>query len=110
MKTIKNKPKDVATYIDAFPPKTRKLLRQLRGLIKKHAPKADEGISYGMPGYKYLGMLVYFAGYEHHIGFYPGPGAIAAFKKEVKALVDANDKEYKISMDACRTSKGLKDY
>ena len=33
-----------------------------------------------------------------------------AYKKEVKALVDANEKEYKVSMDACRTSKGLKDY
>lgn len=86
MKALKTKQKDVATYIAGFPPKTRKLLRQLRGLIKKHAPKADEGISYGMPGYKYLGMLVYFAGYEHHIGFYPGPGAIAAFKKEVKGF------------------------
>jgi uncharacterized protein YdhG (YjbR/CyaY superfamily) len=86
MKTMKTKPKDVASYIASFPPKTRKLLRQLRGLIRKHAPKADEGISYGMAGYKYHGMLVYFAGYEHHIGFYPGPGAIAAFKKEIKGF------------------------
>lgn len=86
MKAKKTKPKDVATYIASFPPKTRKLLRELRGVIKKHAPKADEVISYGMPGYKYLGMLVYFAGYGHHIGLYPGPGAIAAFKKELKAF------------------------
>lgn len=82
---MKSKPKTVAAYIGSFPPKTRSLLRQIRTLIRHHAPKADEGISYGMAGYKYHGMLVYFAGYEHHIGFYPGPGAIGAFRKQVKA-------------------------
>lgn len=72
--------RDVVSYIAAFPPTTRALLRQLRALIKETAPDAEEKISYGMPGYKYHGMLVYFAGYEKHIGFYPGAQAIEHFQ------------------------------
>jgi uncharacterized protein YdhG (YjbR/CyaY superfamily) len=74
---------DVASYMADFPPKQRKLLRQLRALVKKLAPKAEERISYGIPGYFQDGMLVYFAGYNKHIGFYPGAAAIADFKKEL---------------------------
>lgn len=71
---------DVATYIAGFPPATRKLLRQLRALIKKTTPHATEGISYGIVGYKYHGMLIYFAAFAHHIGLYPGAKAIAHFR------------------------------
>jgi uncharacterized protein YdhG (YjbR/CyaY superfamily) len=72
----------VEQYIDSFPPETKKLLRQLRRIIRKTAPKAEEVISYGMPGYKLNGMLVWFAGYKNHIGFYPkGDSAIKAFQK-----------------------------
>ena len=73
-------PASVTDYIAGFPPSTRKLLRQLRTLIKTSAPKANEVISYGMPGYKYYGMLIYFAGYTQHIGLYPGTKAIVHFK------------------------------
>jgi uncharacterized protein YdhG (YjbR/CyaY superfamily) len=73
-------PASVTDYIAGLPPATRKLLRQLRTLIKTSAPKADEVISYGMPGYKYHGMLLYFAGYSQHIGLYPGTKAIVHFK------------------------------
>ncbi len=76
--------KDVDSYIKNYPDEVRKLLVQLRGIIKKSAPKAEEGISYGMPAYKYLGKpLAYFAGQKAHIGFYPTPGEIGRFKKEL---------------------------
>jgi uncharacterized protein YdhG (YjbR/CyaY superfamily) len=68
-------------YIAAFPKETQALLQQLRKTIKAAAPKAEEIISYGMPGYKYHGMLVYFAGYKNHIGFYGTPTAHESFKK-----------------------------
>src|ERR1700741_4319440 len=82
---LKNKaaPAGVDEYIAGFPPGTKKLLEQLRSVIKKAAPWAEEVISYKMPAYKYYGLLVYFAGYEKHIGFYPMPVAIRAFKKEL---------------------------
>lgn len=71
---------DVDTYIAGFPPTTRRLLRQVRSLVKKTAPKATEGISYGIVGYKYHGMLIYFAAFARHIGLYPGAKAIVHFR------------------------------
>ena len=77
------KPVDTDTYIAGYPKETQKNLKLLRATIKKVAPHAEEIISYGMPAYKWNGMLVYFAAYEKHIGFYPGSSGIAAFKKEL---------------------------
>ena len=77
------KPADTNQYIPTFPKETQQLLQQVRTTIKKAAPKAEEVISYGMPGFKLNGMLVWFAGYKNHIGFYPKPSAIEAFKKEL---------------------------
>lgn len=76
-------------YIAGFPPKTKVLLEKLRAAIQKAAPKAEEVISYQMPAYKLDGMLVYFAGYDKHIGFYPMPSAIAAFQKEIAGYKQA---------------------
>lgn len=74
----------VEEYIAAFPKEVQLLLHQMRKAIKANAPRAEEGIFYGMPGYKYLGKpLVYFAGYAHHIGFYATPTGHDAFKKEL---------------------------
>jgi uncharacterized protein YdhG (YjbR/CyaY superfamily) len=47
------------------------------------APDAVEKISYGMPAYTFKGMLIYFAAHTNHIGRYPYPSAMEAFKKEV---------------------------
>lgn len=74
---------DVASYIEDFPPATRKMLRQLRSLVRKAVPKVEEKISYGMAGYKYHGMFAYFAGYAGHIGFYPGTKAIVQFRSRL---------------------------
>ena len=74
---------DVDAYIAAFPHETQQKLEQVRAVIKKAAPKAEEVISYGMPAYKQNGMLVYFAGYKSHIEIYPTPSGIEAFKKEL---------------------------
>lgn len=57
----------------------------MRRQIKAAAPKAEESISYGMPAYKLNGVLVYFAGYKNHIGFYATPTGHEAFKKELSA-------------------------
>lgn len=74
---------DVDAYISGFPKDTQKLLKQVRATIKKIAPQAEEVISYGMPAYKLNGPLLYFAGYKNHIGFYPMPSAVVAFKKQI---------------------------
>lgn len=77
--------KTVDEYIQAFPPPVNSLLEKLRKTIKATAPKAEEVISYGIAGYKYHGMLIYFAGYKNHISVYPAPRSDAEFKKELAA-------------------------
>ena len=80
--TTSARPKTVDEYVEALPPEVSGTLQKLRQTIKSAAPKAEELISYGMPGYKYQGMLVYFAAWKNHIGFYPA-GALKAFNKEL---------------------------
>ena len=81
MKTAK--PDSVDAYIAGFPKDTQVLLKLIRATIKNAAPDAEEVISYRMPGYKLDGMLVYFAGYKNHIGFYAAPTGHEKFKKEL---------------------------
>lgn len=78
-----SKPATVDEYIAAFSADVQERLTQLRTLVKKVAPKAEEGIGYGMPAYKFNGPLVYFAGYKKHIGFYPTPSGIQPFEDEL---------------------------
>ncbi|MBS1747120.1 MAG: DUF1801 domain-containing protein [Bacteroidetes bacterium] len=73
---------DVDSYIKNFPSATQKKLQQIRSIIKKSAPVAKEIISYQMPAYKLNQVLVYYAGYEKHIGFYPTSAGIEKFEKE----------------------------
>lgn len=75
--------KTVEEYIGMFPPDVRKILQKVRQAIKRVAPGAGETISYQMPAYKLNGVLVYFAAYKNHIGFYPTASGIDAFKKEL---------------------------
>lgn len=70
-------------YIALFPKEIQDILQKMRTTIQKAAPDATEAISYQMPTFKLNGNLVHFAGYKHHIGFYPAPSGIEAFKKEL---------------------------
>lgn len=70
-------------YIISFPPEIQEILKKLRSIIKEAAPEADEKISYKMPTFVLKGNLVYFAAFKNHIGFYPIPSGIAAFKAEL---------------------------
>lgn len=70
-------------YIMASPESIRVKLTQLRDTIRKAAPQATEKISYRVPTFYYNGNLVHFAAFKNHIGFYPDPTGIEAFKKEL---------------------------
>lgn len=74
---------DIDSYIASFPKETQVLLKQMRTTIHKIVPEAQEAIKYSMPTYILNGNLVHFAGYEKHIGFYPAPSAMVAFKNEL---------------------------
>lgn len=77
------KPKNIDEYIAGFPAEIKERLTLINATIRNAAPDAEELISYNMPAYKYHGMLVYFAGYKNHIGFYATPTGHETFKKEL---------------------------
>jgi uncharacterized protein YdhG (YjbR/CyaY superfamily) len=85
----KAKFKTVEEYFSVQPEHTRALLEELRKTIKKAAPKAEEVISYNIPAFKLEGLLVYYAAFDKHIGFYPTPSGIKAFEKELSAYKGA---------------------
>ncbi len=74
---------NIDEYIASFPKETQVLLEQIRKTIKTAAPEAEEVISYQMPAFRQNGILVYFAAYSKHIGFYPTGSGITAFKNEL---------------------------
>lgn len=77
------KPENVDEYIRSFSKPEQKSLCEIRKLIKECAPKAEEIISYGIPAYRFHGMLVWFGGHKNHIGIYPKGSAIKAFEKDL---------------------------
>ena len=77
------KPKNTDEYIAGFPEEVQEILQQIREAVKAAVPQAEEIISYGMPAFKWNGMLLWFGAHSKHIGFYPRVSAIKAFKKEL---------------------------
>jgi len=86
---IAEKPKNVDDYVASFPESTQVILEQCRQAIKNNAPEAMEVISYGMPAFKLNGILVWFAAYSKHIGFYPKASAIEVFKEKLSIYKSA---------------------
>ena len=84
MDKIKLKFLNIDEYHKTCPVHLKNTLEQLRHAIKLAAPKANETISYGMPAFKQNKVLVYYAVYKQHIGFYPTPKPIVHFKEELK--------------------------
>jgi uncharacterized protein YdhG (YjbR/CyaY superfamily) len=74
----------IDAYIAGFPPKTQRALSEMRAIVSSAAPGATELISYAMPTFDLNGRhLVHFAGHTKHIGLYPIPSGIEAFKEEL---------------------------
>ena len=75
----------VDEYIGAQPAPVQRVLRRVRGCIRKAVPEADESISYSMPAYKLDGRpVLYFAGWKNHCSIYPvGAGVAATFENEL---------------------------
>lgn len=71
MKAAQKAPESIDDYIAAAAPEARPVLREIRATIRKAAPKAQEKISYRIPAFFLDGVLVYFAAFKKHIGFFP---------------------------------------
>jgi uncharacterized protein YdhG (YjbR/CyaY superfamily) len=76
-------------YISTFPEDVQSILNVLRQTIREAAPEAEETINYQIPTFTLHGNLVHFAAFENHIGFYPTPSGMEAFKKELSAYKGA---------------------
>lgn len=83
VKETMNKPESTDAYIRSFPKNIQLILEKVRETIKKAAPDAKEVISYGMPAFKQNGVLVYFAAWKNHIGFYPTNSGTKKFEDEL---------------------------
>ena len=84
--------KTVEEYFDSLTAFQQERLHELRSTIKQVVPQAEEVISYNMPAFKQNSLLVYYAAYAKHIGFYPTPSPIKIFEKELA--------DYKVSKGA----------
>ena len=64
-------PESIDDYISGFPPELQATLQQVRQAVRNAAPDAEEAISYRIPAFRLHGVLVYFAAFQKHVGFYP---------------------------------------
>ena len=79
------KAETVDSYLAGLRPGQRAALGKLRRAIRAAAPRAEERISYGIPGYRLDGrMLVWFGAGARHCAFYPG-GIVPEFRRELAA-------------------------
>ena len=74
--------KNIDDYLVYQPEKVREALEHLRQIIRDTAPEAEEVISYGIPAFKYHGMLVFFAAYKKHCSLFAGNGGLTEQMKE----------------------------
>lgn len=92
-KPLEDSAEGVEEYLARVPEPAQSTLRKLRATIRSAAPKdATEGISYGMPAFRYKGALVAYAAFKSHCSFFPMQAS----------LID----EMKDELKAFRTSKG----
>lgn len=82
--TERSKTRTIDEYIAGYPTATQELLEEIRAIARAAAPEATETMSYAIPTLDLNGKhLVHFAGYARHLGFYPTPEIVAAFRDEL---------------------------
>lgn len=89
MTSKKPRPESVADYINAAPKEARAKLRAMRACVRAAAPGAEESLKWGMPAVSRGRILVMFAAFKRHIGFYPTPSAVKAFAKDLSRFASA---------------------
>lgn len=83
MPTGRAAPENIDEYIAWFPPDVQVILERIRLTIRQAAPDAQEIISYKIPAFTLNGILVYFAAFKKHIGFYPPVRGDAKLEKAI---------------------------
>ncbi len=78
-------PETISEYIQNESADVQKVLKKMRSIIKKAAPKAKEKLAWGMPTFHQEGNLVHFAAFKNHLSLFPGAEALSHFKKALTA-------------------------
>lgn len=92
--------KDIDAYIDLQSEIARSILSEIRQTIKKTVPEAEELISYQMPAFRYHGMLVWFAAFNHHYSIFIPRHILNLFEEELKPFELSKSKSViKIPLD-----------
>src|SRR6266536_339068 len=82
-------PESITQYFNAAPKEARQKTREMRACIRASEPGAKESLEWGMPAFSYRRILVMFAAFKNHIGFYPTPSAVKAFADDLSKFVTA---------------------
>ena len=77
------KPQTVDEYIAAQDERVQPRLNEIRAILKKALPEAEECISWSMPTYRKGRNIIHFAAFKKHIGVYPGGEATEKFAEEL---------------------------
>jgi uncharacterized protein YdhG (YjbR/CyaY superfamily) len=84
----------VDRYIASQPENLQAILGMIRQTIKQAVPEATELISYGMPAFKFHGIVAWYAPFKNHYSLFIRPVVMKAFTEELKS--------YKLSKSAVR--------
>jgi uncharacterized protein YdhG (YjbR/CyaY superfamily) len=83
----RSSPKTVDEYLAGVPEPARTTLNKIRAIIRSAAPsKATETISYGMPAFKYNGILVWFAAFSNHCSLFPTASVIDTLRVDLRGF------------------------
>lgn len=79
-----SKPETIEAYLETIPAEAIETVHKIRQIIQKAAPKAEEGLSYGIGGFKQNGKyFIYYSGYKKHTSIYPAPRGHKEFEEEL---------------------------
>ena len=80
------KPQTIDEYIAAQDERVQPRLNEIRAILKKALPEAEECISWSMPTYRKGRNIIHFAAFKKHIGVYPGGEATEEFAEELEGI------------------------
>ena len=78
--------KDVDAYIAGSVREAQAKLKEVRKIIKSAVPKAEERISWGVPFYRYHGLLAGFAAFKNHVSF----GLVSVLEAKERKTLEGN--------------------
>ena len=97
-------------YLESVPPLQRTELERVRAVIAQAVPEADEGMSYGMPAFRYHNRpLIGFTASKNHLSIHPfSPAVVDTVREELRGF-DLSKGTIRFSPDKPLPENVLKD-